>query len=336
VAATSVVAALLMGACSTTAPQCFVGADCASGKCGSDGQCTSASGQDGSVGPSGDGSTGSSSSGSAPGVDASQGDSTTSTPDASSGGGDSQAPPAGDSGICTPNNDGTIDRAEYVMLPGLHANYEFAENVTADTAGVTNSDGSRTWNLTGPYSGDHTDLVTTNAPTGQWFSADFAPATYTTTLSDTSNLLGIFQGTSSSLLLMGVASPTGSGSGSSAYTELKYAPPAEFISLPMQMGSTWSSTSQITGMAEGLVSNYTEQYSSKVDAHGSMTVPYGTFKSVLRVQTTLTRTMLGEKTVIQSFSWVAECFGPVASATSQPNETKTEFTNASEVERLTP
>jgi hypothetical protein len=247
--------------------------------------------------------------------------------------------PGVDGGLCVPNDDGTITRSEVPMEAGLHANFEFAENVTVDTAGVMNADGTFTWDLTGPFmpsatkptTADHTVLVTTDDPTGQWFSSAFPGATYTTKLSDTANLLGIFQGTNAALQLLGVVSPTSA----SPETELTYKTPVDVLAVPMMVGSTWTSNSIVTGQAEGLVSNYTEEYVSKVDGKGTLKTPYGTF-DVLRVQTVLTRNDLGVVTVTRSFSWVAECFGPVAGATSQTDETQVNFTNASEVQRLTP
>jgi hypothetical protein len=225
------------------------------------------------------------------------------------------------------------------MLAGLHANFEFAENVTVNSAGVMNANGSYQWDLTGPFqasstkpsTADHTVLVTTNDPTGQWFSSAFASATYTTKLSDTANLLGIFQGTPGALELLGVASPA-SGNGS---TELTYKTPIAVLAVPMMLGSTWTTNSNVTGTAEGILSNYTEEYVNKVDAQGTLKTPYGTF-NVLRVQTVLTRDDLGVVEVIRSFSFVAECFGSIASLVSQTDETAVDFTNASEVQRLTP
>jgi hypothetical protein len=252
--------------------------------------------------------------------------------------------PGVDGGLCVPNNDGTITRDEVPMLAGLHANFEFAENVTVNSAGVMNANGSYAWDLTGPFqpsatkpsTADHTVLVTTNDPTAQWFSSAFPGATYTTKLSDTATLLGIFQGTSSALQLLGVASPT-SGNGQ---TELTYKTPIAVLALPMMLGSTWTTNSVVTGTAEGLVSDYTEEYVNKVDAQGTLKTPYGTF-NVLRVQTTLTRNDLGIVQVIRSFSFVAECFGSIASLVSQTATAPAaappvNFTDASEVQRLTP
>jgi hypothetical protein len=239
--------------------------------------------------------------------------------------------PGVDGGLCMPNNNGTITRDEVPMEPGLHANFEFAENVTVDTSGTMNANGTYAWDLTGPYSGDHTVLVTTDDPTGQWFSSQYQGATYTSKLADTSPLLGVFEASATALSLVGVVSPT---SGTSQ-TELSYAPPAVFLGVPMQLGTTWNSNSEVTGMAEGLISNYFEAYTSKVDAQGTLKIPYGTF-NVLRVQTTLTRTVGGVPALTQSLAWVAECFGTIASVTSQTGETQTSFTNAAQVMRLTP
>ena len=365
IASSFAVGAASAWACGGSSAECQVGADCASGMCLSTGVCATVGdagsdagngkrpgGPDGGKKPR-DGDAGvdaSTRDGKAPVDVTTTGD--TGHTDGSTRGSDAGARDAshldapadaatsvdawfptgnGDGGLCVPQNNGIITASEYPMMAGLHANYEFADNVTIDTTGVTNPDGSRTWDLTGPYSGDQTVFVTTDAPTGQWFSSNFPGASYTTPLSHSSTLIGVFQGTPSSLVMLGVASPA-SGL---TQTELSYAPPAEFIAVPMKMGSTWSTTSNVTGQADGVFSDYYEEYSSTVDAYGTIKVPYGTF-NVLRVQTTLTRTVGVLVTLTQSLAWVAECFGPVASATSQADETSTQFTDAAEVRRLTP
>jgi hypothetical protein len=322
-------AGVAAGGCSSSSPQCTVGADCASGVCESNGQCGPVSTTHADSGT--------------PGSDSGTTPADGGGDDASGEEGfdeDTGSPyPAQDGGVCVPNNDGTITRDEIPMQAGLHANFEFAENVTVDTAGVMNANGSYQWDFTGPFmpsatkpsTADHTVLVTTDDPTGQWFSSAFPTATYTTKLSDTATLLGIFGAAPTALQLLGVVSPA-SGNGS---TELTYKTPVDVLTAPMTLGTTWTSTSVITGTAEGLVSDYTEEYNSKVDEQGTMKTPYGTF-NVLRVQTVLTRNDLGVVTVIRSFSWVAECFGPVASVSSQDDESTVDFTNAAEVQRLTP
>lgn len=316
IAVALVLVALPVGvACSSSAgTECTVGADCASGVCESNGKCAPASTthHDGGVTVLPDAQVEEAQAGDA----SEQGDTST----------------GGEGGIaCTPNHDGTITREEVPMMAGLHANYVIAENVTVDSAGTTNPDGSRSWDFSGMLAGDHTVVTTTDSPSGQWFSPQFTTASYSSKLSDTSTLLGVFQAGGQSLLLQGVVSPTSGAQ----QTEASYMPAAEILGFPMTMGSSWSSTSTITGTDQGVQVLYTEKYASTVDAHGTLKVPYGTF-DVLRVQTTLTRTVGAAVTVTQSLTYLAECFGPVATLTSQSDETRPEFTSAAEAQRLTP
>ena len=294
--------------------QCHVGADCASGACDSSGKCVpvTSGGQDsGTIEQEAS-------------VEAS----------AESG---VEASPGNDGGSgCVPNGDGTITRAEVPMMSGLHASFVIAENVTMTTAGTSQPDGSVDWDFSGALSGDHTVVITTDAPQGQWFSAQYAQATYTSKLSDTQTFLGVYQATQAALVLQGVVNPTNA----SPQTELSYAPSAEILAVPLQMGTTWTSTSQVTGKADGVASIYTEKYDSVVDARGTLKVPYGTFE-VLRVQTTLTQTVGAVINTTQSMAFIAECFGPVAKLTSKTTTYPqpvpgNAFTSVAEAWRLSP
>ena len=104
----------------------------------------------------------------------------------------------------------------------------------------------------------------------------------------------------------------------------------------MTAGDTWSSTSSVSGTAQGAITAYTEKYASRVDQIGTMKTPYGTFP-VVRVATDLARTS-GVVTLASSrtFAWLAECFGTIATVTSQNAETAAEFTSAAEARRLAP
>src|SRR5262249_24054341 len=124
--------------------------------------------------------------------------------------------------------------------------------------------------------------------------------------------LGLYQASQAALLLQGVATPTSGAQ----QTEVTYSPAAEILAVPLQMGTTWTSTSTVQGTLDGVPSVYTEKYDSKVDAHGTLKVPFGTFQ-VLRVQTTLTQTVGTVVNTTQTMTFVAECFGPVAKLTSK-------------------
>jgi hypothetical protein len=294
-------AALAMLLCSMNAcgggsgATCDTNADCASGFCKADGTC-SESLLDG--GPDNDSGSG-------------------------SGSADAQ------SGVCTPNHDGVITAGELPMAAGKMATFRIATDPTWDTAGVADTDGKVTWDLTGALAGDEDREVALDAPAGKWWEDDYAGATYASLLPTSDDLSGVFELTASKLQLAGVVSTTGG----TYKTELEYDEPAQVLAIPMQAGTSWSSSSTVTGTLTGNpFATYTESYESHVDKVGTMKTPYGEFP-VIRIATDMTQsTGLSTRT----FTWVAECFGPVATVTSQLYESSDEFSDPAEIRRLAP
>jgi hypothetical protein len=285
---------------------CHVGADCASGICRSDGTCAPVEGTD-----------------SGSHADVVQGTDGSQAQDASK----SDAPLTG----CVPNNDGTITAAEAPLGPGLHAKFRVATNATVSTAGQAQNDGSRVWDLTGALSGDSDVTIDTTSIANTWYASSFATASYATKLSPTADLLGVFRFGGNELALQGVVSPSQQGS----YTNVSYSPEAIAIQFPLSMNATWASTSTISGTAGGVPVVYYENYQSKVDAHGTLKTPFGTFQ-VLRIATVLTKTVGAVVTITRTFGFFAECATQVATIVSQTDEPNAEFTNAALVERLAP
>ncbi|MEO8700616.1 MAG: hypothetical protein ABI867_11260 [Kofleriaceae bacterium] len=246
--------------------------------------------------------------------------------------GTDDAPPDGISELCAPNHDGQISLAELPLIAGRMANFRMAANATFDTAGTANPDGSRSWDLTAALAGDADHVVALASPTGAWWAPSFPTATYAVTLAQGSDLLGVFRVDATAVTLLGVVSPEAG----SFRTELAYDPAATILALPFAVGATWSSTSTISGVAQGVITAYTERYASRADHVGTMTTPYGVFP-VVRVATDLTRTA-GLATLLtkRTFAWTAECFGSVATVSSQDFETAAEFTDPAEVRRLAP
>jgi hypothetical protein len=305
-------------ACQTgNLPQCTVGADCASGACLGDGTCAPLSTHDsGSAGDSG-----------SPGM--TMRDATVTEGDAPI-----SPPPMMEEAGCLPDDAGVVARDQVFFQAGLMATFLTADNVTISTAGTTNPDGSRSWDYSGALAGDQKVLVQTLPVTGAWYAAQFPSSGYVSQLSHTEPLFGVFAAGDTAIVLNGVVSQTAG----TMQTELSYNPPAITLSFPLTMGATWQSTSNITGTAEGIPSDYTEEYQSKVDAHGTLVTPYATFP-VLRVATLLTRTVGVYPTYTQSFLFVTACFGTVASITaptSQANPGMGDFSTVSEIQRLAP
>lgn len=238
----------------------------------------------------------------------------------------------GISGLCNPNHDGSISLAELPFVAGRMGTFRVTTDVTWNTAGQSSTSGSRTWDLGGALTGDADRVLALGAPSGQWWAAAYPTATYATELSIESDLRGVFNATDAALTLVGVVSPDGG----TFRTELEYDPPATILALPLTAGATWTSTSNVTGIAQGTFVTYSEKYESRIDQVGTMTTPYGDFP-VVRVATDLTRTS-GITTLLtkRTFSWVAECFGPIANAASQDFASGTEFSDNAEIRRLAP
>ncbi|CAN5870569.1 hypothetical protein BH11MYX4_BH11MYX4_34450 [soil metagenome] len=185
VAAGVAILVAVLAACATDSTrECRVGADCASGVCGPDGQC---------VAP-----------GDVPGVDAAADASTTAdgTTPPNDAGGDSALPG------CTPNKDGTITRDEVPIAAGLHATYKIGTNEDISTAGSPGTNGRRNWDFSGALASDVSVIVETQPLKGKWYEAKFAGATYASKLSQGSDLVGVFETSPGALLLRGVVSPT--------------------------------------------------------------------------------------------------------------------------------
>jgi len=311
--ATTIVA--IMAACANAeARGCRVGADCASGMCGPNGECVEGPG----VGPNGG-----TSSGADPNAEG-----------GTSGSSGQPLPPDDGGGLAVPgclaNKDGTITREEVPIQAGLRATFKVAEDVEISTAGTPLPNNRRKWDLSIALPSDASVLVETMPLTGKWFEKKYANATYTTQLRKSSDLIGVFETAPGALTLRGVVSP-----GEGLYkTELTNDPPVNMLQFPLTLGKTWTSDTTVSGYAQGVLSTYTEKYNAEVDAAGDLVTPLGTF-DVLRVRVELKRTIGFLTTTVRTYAFITECYGNVASIASKDNESNVEFTRAAEVRRIT-
>jgi hypothetical protein len=240
---------------------------------------------------------------------------------------DAGLPDAG--GRCLPNDDGVVHRSEAPFGPGLMARYQTTGDIAVDTAGTDLGGGRRRWDLSVALPGDHAFDIATEPLEGRWFADLYPGADYVAPLDEESGLLGVFRVSETALELMGVVSPEAG----SLRTELTFEPTVRVLVFPLELGATWTSTSTVTGVAQGLAARYTETYTSEVDAQGELVTPYAPFEA-LRVRTTLTRDLTFSRTTVRQFLFVAECFGTVATIVSQDDETEIEFDQASQIRRL--
>jgi hypothetical protein len=299
---------LALGGCtSEPAPACRTGADCSSGICLKDGTC-----------------------GGAEDTDAGERDAGIAPPD--SGIADGGLPDAGvPAGACLPNLDGAIGSAEIPLRAGLQGTFRTAKNVTWDSAPKALADGGTGWDLATALPGDASEPLQTLPLAGTWFASDFASATYAAKLSSSSPLLGVFQLTPDALLLLGVVSPEDG----LFKTNVTYSPAVKVLSFPFRRDDTWSTSATVTGLYEGMYSFYSETWESRVDGRGELRTPLGAFP-VLRVHTTVDRLVGALFTRTRSHAFVSECFGTVATVSSNAGEMQVDFSAAAEVRRLSP
>lgn len=239
-------------------------------------------------------------------------------------------PDGGGGNLCRPNRDGTIERSEIVLQSGLSATFAAASDVTFDTGGV-DVDGERVWDMTETFDGEERTLVELRDPSGTWWETTFPDATYATPLATSSDLLGVFRATDTHLELIGVVSPEEGFD----KTEIEYDPAVPVLKFPLEEGESWTVETDVSGFYEGIYSIYDETYVFEVDGTGVVKTAFGDF-DVLRVRSTLDRTVGLLETTVRSFAFVSECFGTVATVASQEDEEAVEFTNVAEIRRIVP
>ncbi len=119
-------------------------------------------------------------------------------------------------------------------------------------------------------------------------------------------------------------------------TRLVYDAPVAVYRFPITAGATWTSTAGVTGTFDGLPYRGQVTYAARVRDAGELRLPDVTFTEVLPVDFTVTNAPTPGTPVVQrQVSFLFECFGEVARATSHPGEQSPDFSNAASLRRLT-
>src|SRR5581483_11286110 len=116
-------------------------------------------------------------------------------------------------------------------------------------------------------------------------------------------------------------------------TLLVYDNPIAIFRFPIAPGGKWVSAGTITmGTLRGQPYAGKDTYEVSVPAAGRLTLPDFTFTQALRVETKVTvQPTAGMTVVTRQTSYLFECFGEVARATSQNGEMNDDFTTAAEL-----
>ncbi len=303
--------------------QCNVHADCASGFCNPDGTCAPM--------PSGGAGAGGQAAGGGAGAFGGSGQ-----------GGSGEAGLGG----CHPDGDLVITAAELPFGPGFSAMFRVSENVAPFSSAPDCGSGTCVWDLLDLGGTTYEEQTTTEPIAGKWYAQTegFEQASYASHVASfrlglgglvvcEQEQFGVFQVTSTALLLLGLVSEY-----EDEGTRLVYDPPVPVLQYPMTVGTTWSVDTTASGPLCNSVFDYhiDQSYASEVDRVGTVLTPYGELHNVLRVNTYIQRHIgVGVlPTEARTHTFVAECFTSVAAVMSPEGVAEADFDEAALVRRL--
>lgn len=232
---------------------------------------------------------------------------------------------------CLPNNNGVIEQNELVFKAGMVASFRTnppGTLVSLDPAGTLIS-GTVHWEFSS-RSGMVAQLKV-EAVAGTWYGQHFPTgdiAMATTVKNDTLQVLDIQPGR---VLLLGLASRK------PGLTLTIYDPPVEAMKFPLRKGLSFSSTSSLKAGSKinGLPVTTKDTYSVSINTEGMLHLPSLKLQRTLLIETLVTsRTLGGVTHTTRQLQWFSECYGEVVRALSQLNETKSLFTRATELRKL--
>jgi hypothetical protein len=246
-------------------------------------------------------------------------------------------PYTSDAGVvltCVPNDDGQIDADEMQAVLDVAASYLISpagETRAVDLTGSVNAGGQRVWDWSADAPTDQILTLTATAVTGKWYAASFPTGQFTTPLDSAATLDAVYRQDSDAMYLLGYASKAAGAS----QTLVVYAAPVALYRFPLVVGKTWTSVGDVTNATVyGLPYAGRDTYETTVVDSGILKLPGITFTQALRVRTHVTAAPAAGASVSKwQVSFLYECFGEIARATSENGETQADFTTAAEVRR---
>lgn len=246
------------------------------------------------------------------------------------GGGGSDGGPLPDAANCLPNNDGVIDIDEVAFLPGLAVTYRINDpgsTVAIDVAGKTVGGGLE-WDFSARDGVTFTTAL--EEVKDQWWAPLFPNASHAVPSDSSGKNLQVVQVDGNRLLLLGVVSRAND------VTRLVYDKPVLFLRFPLKVGDSYSTTAQApNGKLEGLPIATEDTYTVKIDALGTVRLPFVKLAKTLRIRVDVqTKAVGGVENSVKQVQWFHECYGEIARVVSKTGETQANFTEATEFRRL--
>ena len=235
---------------------------------------------------------------------------------------------------CTPNLDGVLTADEMFPALGVPASYTIAQNLDVDVVGTDKGDGTRAWDWSWSSASEQKRQLWGEPIAGKWYASEFSEGAFVVPFDLAGKIDSIYSYGNDGLNLLGLASTEENPT--SGKILMHYSTVVQLFKFPMQKGDSWISKGTVRNSTfAGLPYAGQDTYQVDVDELGELSLPDFTFKKVLRVRTHVTvQPTVGASTSRQQISYVFECFGEVARATSQAGELYPNFTNAAEVRRL--
>jgi hypothetical protein len=203
-----------------------------------------------------------------------------------------------------------------------------------DLVGTVDGSGKRTWSWGTSLASDATVQIEAVPLTGKWYASSFPGGVFVTPFNAGDTLEAVYHQDDQALWLHGIASTQPSPpEGKTLYA---YSQPIAVTKFPLTVGASWTSTGTvINGTFRGLPYASQDTYELSDDATGQLVLPDLTFTQAHRIRSKVTIVpAAGETVSTLQTSFFFECFGEVARATSQTNETSQDFTTAAEVRRF--
>ncbi len=238
---------------------------------------------------------------------------------------------------CVPNLDGKIDANEMQAALGVAVSFLVSpagEQRGVDVAGQINAQGHRVWKLSADYASDQVLKIEASAVQGKWYASSFPSGQFVTPLDSTGLSDAVYMRDDTGLYLLGYASKVESPA--EGKTLVTYTAPVALYRFPIEAGKQWVSIGEVrSATVRGLPYAGRDTYSIAVDATGELQLPDLTFTQALRSRTSLViEPLVGKSISRKQVSWLFECFGEVARATSLEGEPLADFTTTSELRRL--
>lgn len=235
---------------------------------------------------------------------------------------------------CVPNLDGRIDARELAPALGITQNLLVNPAGTERTVNLVGLDveGRRVWPFGDDFADDQVARIEASELRGRWFADSFPAGEFVAPLDLVGGTLGVYSHDDDALRLHGVASAEPGAD----MTLLVYDTPIQVYRFPLAPGDEHIAVGEITnGTVLGLAYAGRDIYEVRVTSSGRLELPDLTFDQAMRVDVRITNEpAVGAAMSRRQTSFLFECFGEVARATSRPGEMNPDFTVAAELRRL--